>query len=88
MGLVDGEGNDWGALHFGALSKLEIDIAICDPTWQQVRASIKGRSMGAKHRACLDYLKFKENTALAQIAVTNYTNALKRAGLVYERENS
>lgn len=87
MSLTDVDGNNWSALFDGPLTRLEIDLAIADPTWQEVRADMKGRSMSAKYRACKDYLKFKQNTQLAKIAVTNYINALKRAGLVYEKEN-
>ncbi|HPS39827.1 MAG TPA: hypothetical protein PL124_10475 [Candidatus Cloacimonadota bacterium] len=85
MTLTDVDGNDWGKLHSGKLSWDQIEEAIQDPTWQYARKTMKGKPMTSKWRLCQDYLKIKSNGALAKVAVTNYVNALKRAGLVFER---
>ena len=85
MTLTDADGNDWSKLHDGVLRKECIQEAIEDPTWQYARVSMKGKSMTTKWNLCRDYLKVKgPEDELAKIAVTNYVNALKRAGLVYE----
>jgi hypothetical protein len=85
MTLTDADGNDWSKLHSGRITWYEIIRAIEDPTWQYARVSMKGKSMTTKWNLCRDYLKVKgPEDELAKIAVTNYVNALKRAGLVYE----
>ena len=82
--LTDTDGNDWGKYHFGSITKDEITSAIQNPTWQYARRSMKGKSMNEKYHICGDFLKLR-GIASDRVAVTNYVNALKRAGLVYER---
>jgi hypothetical protein len=83
--LTDAEGNDWSVLHCGILRRDCIKEAIKDPTWQYTRNVMKGLPITNKWNLCRDYLKIMHNSQMARIAVTNYVNALMRAGLVFER---
>lgn len=83
--LTDHNDIEWGTLHWGPLKKDWIKEAIQDPTWQYTRKAMKGKSMKEKFNLCRDYLKVMAYNDFAKVAVTNYVNALKRAGLVFER---
>lgn len=86
--LTDHNDLEWWRLHWGTLRKDWITEAIQDPTWQYTRKAMKGKSMQEKYNLCKDYLKVKGYNDFAKVAVTNYINALKRAGLVFERMGS
>lgn len=84
MTLTDIDGNDWGSLHDGLITRDDITYAIRNASWQYVRKAMKGKSISEKFRICKDFTKLR-GIRMDRVAVTNYINALKRAGLVFER---
>lgn len=56
--------------------------AINDTDWQKIRVSLLRTSTQHKYEVLKAFLKRRAYDELAQIAVLNYINALKRGGLV------
>lgn len=83
---------DWRRLYFGHVSPQEVQEAIADEEWQQLRESIKGQPLEVKYSLLLNYYhrklrlvrlytvdKEKEVRKL-QVRLTNYVTALSRGG--------
>ena len=76
---------DWRKLYFGKLNKRETLKVVKDETWQQVRISMKGKTVEEKYRILYEYVysdlmdKVPRNK---QIQSTNYVTALSRGGII------
>ena len=70
----------------------EIQEAIADPYWQQVRLSMKGISTSDKLIVCRNYMREQEAKAktdharrMIVVRIDNYINALLRGGQLIEQ---
>lgn len=77
----------WEHLIFGIYSIGEIIKAVDDTTWQKVKLSMRGLSLGEKRATLEKYVKENPSTQggvpwAVKVRVTNYVNALKRGGLI------
>lgn len=72
----------WKTLIFGKYNITEIKRAVKEPKWQEFRKGLKGISLEQKFRELKKWLRRNRNSKRAKIQVTNYVNALKRAGLI------
>jgi len=85
--LVDIEGNDWSLLkRQSCLLRSDIIDATEMKEWQSVRKKMKGKTLKERKEMLEDFLAGQHymGTYLKQVAVLNYINALKRAGLIKE----
>lgn len=80
---------DWHKLYFGKVSPEEVQIAVSDPQWQQIRLSMKNTSLEFKYKTLMAYLEFKQamlvddfEMRLVHVRITNYVTALSRGGLI------
>ena len=73
---------DWDKLVFSKYDKEEIKNAVVKRDWQKHRFSMIGQSNNVKYRMLNQWLKKKRQSKIAKVQVTNYVNALKRAGLI------
>ncbi len=73
---------DWNHLIFGTYSPSQINWAVNDPNWQDVRISMIGEMLMTKYDILLRHLATQRYSDKAKIQVTNYVNALKRGGLI------
>ena len=73
---------DWLNLHAGHISSDEIKAAIKIKGWQIFRKSLKGKSLEEKYTLLEALHNRYPKNRLVQVAITNYINALKRAGLI------
>lgn len=82
---------DWHELYFGHVSPKEVQQAIKDSEWQDLRRSIKGVSLAEKHRKLTEYkLAMNERIPeankrawrMVEVRLTNYVTALSRGGLI------
>jgi hypothetical protein len=73
---------NWSNLIFGSYGRQEIDDAVSDPDWQDVRMDMKGTSLESRYVVLNLYLDRERNSRKAKIRVTNYVNALKRGGMI------
>ena len=76
---------DWQKLDFGHITRDEIWWAVKDGEWQQLRKSLKGLPLAKKFNKLQCFLE-EHNNRRTQICITNYVNALRRAGMVPVRE--
>lgn len=79
----------WGALHFGRVSPSEVQEAVHDEQWQQIRLSMKGMSTEDKYKTLEGYLQFKRDMLvdehemrMVHVRITNYVTALSRGGII------
>lgn len=77
----------WNDLHFGTISKPEIEHAILNPKWQECRLRMKGVSTSEKLRMLSNYYEMSSKSRNAKVVVTNYINALLRGGQLIRRNN-
>ena len=73
---------DWVKLTFGKYRILRIQSAVRDADWQYWRLKMKGKSLKEKYDMLVEHLKKENYSENAKIQVTNYVNALRRAGMV------
>jgi hypothetical protein len=73
---------NWSKLIFGQYSPEQIDKAVKDEKWQEVRRSMKGVSLIEKYNTLERWLRKNSHSEKSKIQVTNYVNALKRGGLI------
>lgn len=74
---------NWKKIHFGKISNDDIMKHIKDPKWQELREDLKGKTLEEKYKMLHKWLLSHKNSHSAQVQVTNYINALARAGLVH-----
>jgi hypothetical protein len=79
------ENLDWSILDFGTFSAQEVKDAVADEAWQKFRNALKGVSLHDKWLALRLWLRTHKDSKKAKIQVTNYVNALRRAGSVPKR---
>ena len=72
---------DWPSLIFGTFSPSEVQDAVQDETWQELRVSLLGEPMDKKFIALRKYLHENEDIR-RRIQITNYVYALRRGGLI------
>ena len=72
----------WEALHCGNITTKEIKQWVGDKDWQEVRLRMKGSSLYYKWTQLYLWLVRNEFNRGACVQVTNYINALKRAGMI------
>lgn len=89
---------DWRRLYFGHVSPQEVQEAIADDEWQQLRESIKGQPLEVKYSLLLNYYQRKlrlvqlytvdkeKEVRKLQVRLTNYVTALSRGGLILPEE--
>jgi len=77
---------NWDSLDFGVFSPQEIARAVSDAKWQRLRKMMKGKSLSEKFNMLKNHLRSENNSRKAKIQVTNYVNALRRAGQVPPRK--
>lgn len=70
------------SLVFGKYNIKEIKKATSDTKWQRMRVSLKGQPLQVRYRMLSDWLVKNKNSRKSRIQVTNYINALKRAGMI------
>jgi hypothetical protein len=80
---------NWKILYFGHVSAEEVRHAVKDIKWQEIRKSMKGKSLEDKYLTLCSYYADAVRTSsswqelrLAQVRVTNYVTALSRGGLI------
>lgn len=81
---------NWDALNIDA-SMAEILDAVRDDGWQFVRLCMKGESLEKKYEILTTYLTRYDNEIelrRKQVRVSNYVNALRRAGHLPKRRNN
>jgi len=62
------------------LTRSQIQTAVRKPRWQSYRKTLKGKTTKTKLRSLQAYLTTHAHSKESKIQVTNYINALKRAG--------
>lgn len=77
---------DWSKLHIGHISSDEIKTAVKLEGWQLFRAQLKGKPLEEKYTMLESLSNHYPHNRLVQVAITNYINALKRAGLIKKEE--
>lgn len=80
---------DWSKLYFGKVTKEEVERAINNAEWQELRNEMKGKSLERKYKMLTDYYELESLTArnakelrMSQVRITNYVTALSRGGLI------
>lgn len=84
---------DWHNLYFGHVSPQEVQEAVKDPEWQDLRRSIKGLPLQRKYDILMAYrdcrmaeriVEKKSDTwwRMVEVRLTNYVTALSRGGLI------
>lgn len=80
---------DWSKLYFGKVAKEEVERAIDNAEWQELRNEMKGKSLERKYKMLTDYYELESLTArdakelrMLQVRITNYVTALSRGGLI------
>jgi len=73
---------DWKKLTFGKYKILRIQSAVRDAAWQLLRMNMKGKPLQDKYNMLVEHLEKENYSENARIQVTNYVNALRRAGMV------
>jgi len=77
---------NWASLDFGVFSPSEIKWAVNDDRWQRLRKMLKGKPLTEKFKMLKSHLRSENNSRKAKIQVTNYVNALRRAGQIPPRK--
>ena len=79
----------WNTLYFGHVTPAEVQEAVHDVQWQQIRESMKGMSTDDKYKTLHGYLQFKQDMLvdehemrMAHVRITNYVTALSRGGII------
>lgn len=79
----------WNTLYFGHVSPTEVQEAVHDVQWQQIRESMKGMSTDDKYKTLHGYLQFKQDMLVDEhemrmvyVRITNYVTALSRGGII------
>lgn len=80
---------DWHKLYFGKVSPVEVQEAVRNTQWQQIRQSMKGMSTEDKYKTLTAYLQFKQDMLvdehemrMVHVRITNYVTALSRGGII------
>jgi hypothetical protein len=76
----------WKRYTFGRYRKGDIQEVVKDPEWQKVREGLKGKSLEEKQLGLQSWMHRKRYSRASRIQVTNYVNALKRAGLIPKKK--
>ena len=66
------------------LLRVEVTAAVKDPDWQKFRANLHGKTLPLRFLELDRWLWQNEYSREAYVQVTNYINALKRAGMIKE----
>jgi hypothetical protein len=69
-------------LTFGKFNRKDIKKSVNDKEWQKLRVSLKGQSLQTRYKRLNEWLRKNKFSRKSQIQVTNYINALKRAGII------
>jgi len=72
---------NWDALTVDDVTREEIQRYVDDSEWQDFRKQLKGETIPDKYKMLKNWLD-THPTRKAKVQVTNYVNALKRAGLI------
>ncbi len=72
----------WDELIFGIYGQAEIQRAVKDGEWQDLRVSMKGTPLRKRFDLMKTHLSKKGYSRQARVQVTNYVNALKRGGMI------
>ena len=73
---------NWKELHMGQLSTQEIMTCVNDEQWQLFRQSLRGQTLDEKFIRLKYWMRAHQGEYPAKVQVTNYINALSRAGLI------
>jgi len=73
---------DWQSIHYGLLARADILECVKDPDWQRVRVYMKGKSLEERYNTLVSWLEVNEHSHCSKVQVTNYLNALARAGMI------
>lgn len=80
---------DWHKLYFGKVTPSEVQEAVRNVQWQQIRQSMKGMSTEDKYKTLMAYLQFKQDMLvdehemrMVHVRITNYVTALSRGGII------
>lgn len=65
----------------------EVDKAVSNKDWQTFRKSLKGLSTPTKLQKLSQWVKKKGGSKKAELQVSNYKGALRRAGLLKPQKN-
>lgn len=79
----------WNTLYFGRVLRSEVQEAVLDKQWQQIRLMMKGMSVDDKYKTLHGYLEFKQDMLvdehemrMVHVRITNYVTALSRGGII------
>jgi hypothetical protein len=76
---------EWNNLRFGCFSLATVKGAVADAEWQEFREKLHGIPLSFRYdmlKQWVDRHQGGTNENNARIQVTNYVNALKRAGML------
>lgn len=80
---------DWRKLYFGKVTPTEVQEAVHNDQWQDLRRAMKGMSTEDKYKSLLAYLQFKQDMLvdehemrMVHVRITNYVTALSRGGII------
>ena len=73
---------NWSTLDYSPLTRDEITLYVKDVEWQSLRLSLVNMPSTYKYHELERWLKRNHHNRASQVQVTNYTNALRRGGLI------
>lgn len=73
---------DWDSITFGKFSMKEVLLCTGQSRWQRFRKSLRGLSIDEKFSKLNSWLRMRNRSHCSKVQVTNYVNALRRAGQV------
>jgi hypothetical protein len=77
---------DWSVLRSDHYNVVEVLKAVKDVEWQAFRKSLRGKDLQTKYDMLKAWLYKHDDDHKAKVQVTNYVNALARAGLITTRK--
>ena len=80
--MQQNEALDWMRLTFDKYPISVVLEAVKDSEWQELREYLKGKSLSARFMLLSTYLSSQKYSDASKVRVTNYVNALRRAGMV------
>jgi hypothetical protein len=73
---------EWDKLRFGCFSLQTVRWAVDSKDWQTFRETLRGLPLPYRYSLLEKWVIDNNNAMQARIQVTNYVNALKRAGML------
>ena len=73
---------DWNKLRFGCFSLPTVQNAVDSKNWQEFREKLRNVPLSYRYEMLEQWVETNKNAMQARIQVTNYVNALKRAGML------